>query len=157
MSETGMNALGGIANKTSNDILLLTIVVAIVAIIVAIPLYKLIIKSTATRRQQEINRECKLLDVIEGNSTVMAELKTLLTSTNTNCNSCKTEQLAHFQRLEDTHLNTTLLLNAIDHNIQTITSNFQSGKDNCVIVLTKLESLLSIVQNKDKGGKRVNV
>lgn len=115
MQDKGLEALANVATKSDNDIIVLVVVLSIVTVLLAVPFYKLIVKATASKRQQEISRESKLLDVIEGNSRVMAELKTLLSSTNANCQICKDEQI---RRLD---LVTNLQRNNHDYLIQIAT------------------------------------
>lgn len=117
MENQGVGVLNTIASSTKNDILLLMIIVAIVAIILAVPLYKAIAKVKAENRKQELDREALILDVVKGNSAVMSELKTLLKGNNENCAQCKIEQLACFQRLEDKQEHTTTVLNEIRQEI----------------------------------------
>ncbi len=110
------DVLTTVANRTTNDVLLLMIVVAVVAIIIAVPLYKVVSAASAARRTQELAREALILDVVKGNSSVMAELKSLLQESNDACDGCRATQLLQFKRLEDKHdANTTLLTEIKQH------------------------------------------
>jgi hypothetical protein len=111
------NVLGAVVGRTTNDVLLLMVVIAVVAILIAVPLYKVVAKASTERRAQEIAREALILDVVKGNSAVMAELKGLLKETNENCGACKTDQVAFFQRIEDKQDLSTSILNEIRHEV----------------------------------------
>jgi hypothetical protein len=111
------DVLTTVANRTTNDILLLMIVVAVVAILIAVPLYKVIAKASSERRIQELNREALILDVVKGNSAVMAELKSLLQESNDNCDNCRAAQLSLFKRLEDKQDAHTVLLTEIKQKV----------------------------------------
>ena len=95
-----MNALNQIAQKTSNDILLLAIVLATVVLTMTIPFYKALSKSAKERRQQELAHERLLLEVVRDNTKVNAGLKALLETSNRGCESCKRDQSDKFNRLE---------------------------------------------------------
>lgn len=96
----GVDGLTTIAQKTDNDILLLVIVLAIVLLILSIPLYKIMMRANEKKRQQEIDREEHIIQVIKENTQVNAGLKTLLETTNANCDLCRKEQL---ERLDKVH------------------------------------------------------
>jgi len=76
-----------VANKAESDFVLITIVVAVVVVVMLLAVVKPLIT--------------KLLDVIKGNSTALTELKSVLTSTNSNCKDCKKDQIRRFDRIED--------------------------------------------------------
>jgi hypothetical protein len=107
------NVLGAVVGRTTNDVLLLMVVIAVVAILIAVPLYKVVAKASTERRAQEIAREALILDVVKGNSAVMAELKSLLQESNDNCDNCRAAQLSLFKRLEDKQDIHTVLLTEI--------------------------------------------
>lgn len=100
MGQSVTSQLGSIAEKTDNDILLLIIVISLVVLFLAIPLYKAVSKSSKERRQQELAHEKLLLDVIKENTKVNAGLKTLLETSMGDCDNCKREQMTQFARLE---------------------------------------------------------
>ena len=100
MGQSVTTQLGDIASKTNNDILLLVIVMSLVALILAVPLFKAVSKSSKERRQLELAHEKLLLDVIKENTKVNAGLKTLLETSVKDCDNCKKEQMACFTKLE---------------------------------------------------------
>jgi len=103
MEDLRMNAtnqLTEIASRTGNDILLLFIVLSIVIITISIPLYKAVSRTNERRRQQEMERETLILDVIKDNTKVNAGLKTLLEVSTKGCDTCKKEQLERIHSLE---------------------------------------------------------
>jgi len=95
-----MEGLTTIASRTNNDILLLFIVLAIVLIIIAIPLFRIYSKSMAERRIQDNKREENILKVIKENTTVNSAIKTLLETSVRGCEGCKQEQVSHFRNIE---------------------------------------------------------
>ena len=109
--------------KAQSDLLLFMVLLCVVIVLVAKPLYKQLTDYLTLKEQQKITREGKLLDVIQGNSSIMAELKTLLTNTNENCRTCKIEQLSYFKRFEDKQDASALVLNDIENGIDTIAQN----------------------------------
>lgn len=111
--DQGMDVLGTVAAKTTNDVILSMIVVAVVLIVLAIPVIKLISKASMERRQQELNREALILDVIKENTSVQAGLKTLLEQNNKACDECKTEQYRRFDLISSTQTQHTELLTKI--------------------------------------------
>lgn len=124
------NLFNAIVQKAQSDLLLFMVLLTIVAIFVAKPLYKQITDYLSRKEQQKNEREGKLLEVIQGNSSVMAELKTLLTNTNENCRTCKVEQLAYFKRFEDKQDATALVLNDIEHHVDLIAEKLSKvGKE----------------------------
>ena len=112
-----------IVQKAQSDLLLFMVLLCVVIVLVAKPLYKQLTDYLTLKEQQKITREGKLLDVIQGNSSIMAELKTLLTNTNENCRTCKIEQLSYFKRFEDKQDASALVLNDIENDIDTIAQN----------------------------------
>lgn len=143
-----IDLLKDIVQKAQSDVILFTIVLALIMFFVVKPLYVHLTKYLENKEKGRLDREEKLLNVIQGNSTVMAELKTLLTSTNENCHNCKTEQIGYFKRFEEKQDTTALVLNDLEHNIDTIAQNLSEGKNNCIVVLTKLENILTTLQPK---------
>lgn len=139
-----------IVQKAQGDLLLFMVLLAVVIIVAIKLLYKPMSDYLTLKEQKKNEREGRLLEVIQGNSSVMSELKTLLTNTNENCRSCKSEQIAYFKRFEEKQDTNALVLNDIDHNIDTIAQNLTDGKNNCIVVLTKLDGLLEAIQNKDQ-------
>lgn len=95
-----MEALGNIAQNTSNDILLLFIVIAIVLVSISIPFFKLYTKAEAEKRKQELLREENILQVIRENTTVNASIKTLLENSVRGCAECRSEQMERFRSIE---------------------------------------------------------
>lgn len=98
--EPTTQALGEIAGKTDNDIILLAIV-----LIIGIPLIVLYIKAKSDEkhmRHKEVmerdaesrEREKTLMNVISGNTAAMVKLTTLLESNNQNCAECRADQAA---------------------------------------------------------------
>ena len=75
-------------NRTFN--IMFRVVLAFIAVVVVVMLLA-VVKPLIT----------KLLDVIKGNSTALTELKSVLTSTNSNCKDCKKDQIRRFDRIED--------------------------------------------------------
>lgn len=100
------NIFSALIRKSQTDLLLALILFGFVTLILLLfvvkPMYN------------------KLIDVIKGNSTVMAELKALLTNTNENCRTCKAEQITYFKKFEDRQEQTALVLNDIEHHIDNI-------------------------------------
>lgn len=144
------NVLSGVVGKSDGGAILLAVIIAVVLIVLIKVLYKPVTEHLEKKEQKKNEREAKLLEVIQGNSSVMAELKTLLTSTNDNCRTCKTEQIAYFKTFENKQDAASLVLNDIEHNIDTIAQNLTEGKNNCIVVLTKLDSLVTALQHKEK-------
>ena len=92
--------LGAIVDKAESDVVLLIVIVAILLIAVGKPLYKIFTENLTNRRKRDGAREDRLIGVIQGNSSVMAELKILLMQSENSCATCKEVQLAKFQHLE---------------------------------------------------------
>lgn len=138
-----MDVLNNVVGKSDGGAILLAVIIAVVMIIILKLVYKPFTEHLEKKEQRKNEREAKLLEVIQGNSSVMAELKTLLTNTNENCRSCKTEQIAYFKRFEEKQDTAALVLNDIEHNIDTIAEKLGEGKHNYAAVLTKLEILLN--------------
>lgn len=77
-----------IIEKTDSTLILFFILMMIACVIVFLPLYKLILKSKAEKNEADaiqtekaIKRETQLLDIIEKNTEVISELKTILNNT----------------------------------------------------------------------------
>lgn len=106
MKEKGTDVLSQVANKTNSEFVQIAIVFAVLAIVIAIPLYRLVIKARKEALQakkdtldQYIKREGLLIDVIKENSTAISELTTMIKNTNDKCNACKTEQTSIMQEV----------------------------------------------------------
>lgn len=96
-------------NKTDSGIILIFIIIAIVVITLAVPIYKLRIKS-----------KDNLLKVLEQNTLsfkentkVLAQLEILLEQTNTSCEKCKNDQMLRITTLESKQDHTINLLTEI--------------------------------------------
>ena len=94
-----MEGLQEIAKNTNNDAIILVIVLIIGIAVVAIPLYKVLINAQEKKRQQYMEREQILVDVVKENSEIMAGLKVVLESTYSNCSACKAEQVDLFHQI----------------------------------------------------------
>jgi len=100
----GIKELGKIASSTNNDAIIMYVAIAIsvvVILIVCISLYTINSKRSKERLAQYIQREDRILQVIEKNadsSTKVAEaiisLKTTLDANNRHCDVCKSEQMS---------------------------------------------------------------
>lgn len=92
-----MSLLSDVVGKTDGGAILLVVILAAILLVLAKPMYKLYISYLERKERSRLASEANLLEVIKGNSTILSELKTLLTSTNENCRSCKQEQIALFR------------------------------------------------------------
>lgn len=104
------DSINGITGKAQTELFLFLILGAILLIVILKPALAYL----KNRKEQEMKREEKILNVISGNSSVMAELKTLLKESNDACHDCKAEQLQILHRVEEKHNNNTLVLNQMD-------------------------------------------
>jgi len=102
-----MTNLTDIAKNTQNDVIIWTIVLIMGFVIAAIPFFKLFIKWRSTvaaieeqKRKQDFSDQQLLMGVIQKNSEVIAELKTVLMNTNSKCDICKNEQLTKFTSID---------------------------------------------------------
>lgn len=95
----GGDVLKQVAQNTDNDILLLVIVMSVVLLIIAVPFYKAISKSAKEKRQQELDRDKLILNVIKDNTKINAGLKALLENNNANCRACRAEQMRKFDAI----------------------------------------------------------
>lgn len=105
-TKAGVEALGEIAKNTTNDAVLLAIVVAIVLVVILVPLYMIYTKRDGERLTQYIQREGQILQVIKDNSEayrqtsgVMTKLATLLENNDKHCDDCRSEQLARYDNI----------------------------------------------------------
>lgn len=103
-----MNELSNIASKTNNDVILWTIVIIIGLVLVGIPIvklfttwYKMITTAREAQNKQEFDREHLLIEVIQKNSEVISELKSVLHNTNSKCDTCKVEQLDRIKGINE--------------------------------------------------------
>lgn len=110
----GDDVLKQVVEKTDNDILLLVIVISVVSLVIAIPLYKAVSKAAQERRQQEMEREQMILNVIKENTQINASLKTLLETSNSTCTNCREEQLHRFDNISSELKQVTILLTKIN-------------------------------------------
>ena len=128
MDEVGI--VGAIIEKATSDVTLVVALIVVGTIIAGKPLYKLFSENLASKRKRESEREKNLLVVIQGNSTIMAELKTLLNNSARNCDACRVAQLAKFKHLEDMLLRGQLTLNDIKNTIQDATGRIKEIQQN---------------------------
>lgn len=110
------NLFSALIGKAQSELFLFLILIAVVLAFVGKPMYKTVAEYRQKRKQQELDREGKLLDVISGNSSIMTELKVLLTSTNENCRTCRAEQMAYFKSFDNKQDSMSLKINDIEHN-----------------------------------------
>jgi hypothetical protein len=96
-----MDVLGQVAAKSDSAILLFFIIIAVVALILALPLYKAAVKAAETKRKQEFETTDKILDVIKQNSTVITGLTVVLENNKQSCVECQKVQMLHFIKIED--------------------------------------------------------
>ncbi|MDR1754197.1 MAG: hypothetical protein LBR74_04735 [Eubacterium sp.] len=109
-SNTGQ-VLNTVAENSGSDLLSFFVVLAVVGILIAIPIYTIILKDRKQknqyelkRQEQEISREKYLIEIISANTSVLNELKVLL---NTDLRETTAELKAMSMKLGD--INTTLI------------------------------------------------
>lgn len=107
-------AITDIINKAQSELFMFLILLVLLLIVMMKP----ILTYFRERKVQELAREQNILTVVQSNSTIMAELKTLLKDSNDNCKECKADQLQAFQRLED---NQNASLTVLSHVSQDMT------------------------------------
>lgn len=95
----GVKALETVSNRTNNDMVLALVVIAVVVIIIAIPIINIITKGKEKRLQQYVDREALLIQVVEKNTQVNSELKTLLETNNNNCAQCRIDHQDSLDKL----------------------------------------------------------
>jgi uncharacterized protein HemX len=102
--QTTTDVLNQITQKTNSDLIYFFVILAVIILAIAIPLYTLTIKENKAKRQQlleqaklQARREEQYIKVIEHNTDVNSQLKTMLEINNTNCIECKYE---HQEKLE---------------------------------------------------------
>jgi len=118
MQETGAQSINELINKTNSEIILFFIIIAILFLILAIPLSRILMDNKRKGKEQDIKAQKLLIDVIKGNSDVMSQLKTVLESTNSNCAKCKAEQLMCFKRIEDKQNANMIILTKIENRLE---------------------------------------
>lgn len=111
----GTNILSKIVGSTTSELVMVAVIFAVVIILVGLPIYRMMTKSEEYRRQQYIDRETKLVEtleksadkretqlirVIERNSEVMTELKTLFTMSNDKYDLSRREQQEQYKELK---------------------------------------------------------
>jgi len=105
-----------VENSSANSTVLVFVIVAVVLILLAYPMYKLVVNSQTTKRKQYLERDGLIIDVIKDNAIAITKLCTVLEGSNKSCGDCKKEQLAHFERL---HTNGSDVLSGVNE-IKTI-------------------------------------
>ena len=131
-TEHALDTLGQIAKDNSNnDTIILAIVLIIGLLLVAIPLYVLYSKRDKTKLAQLIQREDRILQVIEGNARsntsiaesnikvaeAIANLKTTLDNNDRDCDNCKMEQMNTLGVVMNKQDTTNLILTRLEANI----------------------------------------
>ena len=117
-TSSDLSLLEIIINKAQSDVVLLTVILAIVIIVAGKPLYKMFLENIANRQKRVDEREKRIIKVIQDNSTVITELKTILIQAEQVCKSCKVEQMARFKHLEDMAQSNQLVLNDLSRSIE---------------------------------------
>jgi predicted Holliday junction resolvase-like endonuclease len=107
------DAINNVIGKAQTELFLFLVLLTILLVVTIRPILAYLNK----RKLQETERENSILKVIQGNSSVMSELKTLLKETNENCKDCKSEQLLAFKRIEDRQESVALSINDIKHEV----------------------------------------
>lgn len=104
MDQQTTDVLSQITQKTNSDLIYFFVILAVIILVIGIPLYTLTIKENKAKRQQvleaatlQAKREEQYIRVIEHNTEVNSQLKTMLEISNTNCIECKYE---HQEKLE---------------------------------------------------------
>jgi septation ring formation regulator EzrA len=114
-----------IIDKATSDITLIVALLVIGAIFAAKPLFK-IYTDYSDKRDDKLNeREENLLNVIKGNSEIMSELKTLLTTSNDHCKQCKVDQIKLYEKILDKADNTSLTIHDIEVALKSIDEKFK--------------------------------
>lgn len=115
MDKATTDVLSQVTQKTNSDLIYFFVILAVIILAIAIPLYTLTLKENKAKRQQALQesslrakqaleeaelkakREDQYIRVIEHNTEVNSQLKTMLEISNTNCIECKYE---HQEKLE---------------------------------------------------------
>lgn len=135
-----VDTLGQIATRSNNDAIVMAAIIAIVVVALLLPLYFLYTKRDKEKLSQYIQREDRILKVIENNgesnirvaeaNTKVAEaitsLKVTMDMTSKHCDTCKGEQM---QVLHD----------------------ISSKQDDSIIMLTKLMSIYDRRNNNENS------
>jgi hypothetical protein len=129
-----VNQLGDIAKSTNNDAIILAIVIILGLVAVAIPLYILYTKRDKAKLQQYIQREDRILQVVENNAksnitiaesnTKVAEaiagLRTAFDGNTRNCDLCKAEQMSVMSTIMNKQDTANLLLTKIETRVMAV-------------------------------------
>lgn len=118
MTGTGVESLTKIAEKSNNDIIVLVVVLSILAIVLAIPLFKTISSYWLQKGQQDNKNQDRLIDVVERNSKVMSELTTLLKKQNQDCSVCRQEQTQKLSSINELFDNINVSIAKIETKIK---------------------------------------
>lgn len=143
--QDAIDTLGRIGLHTGNDAIVVIVVLAIVFLAVFIPWYIAYTKNDKDRRQQYIDREDRILQVIEHSgdanmkiaesNTKVAEaiagLKITMDMTSKNCDVCKVEQL---EMLRD----------------------IQYKQDDLVVMMTKMTILQEEGRNRNENSGKIS-
>lgn len=102
------SVLSQVAQKTDSVFVLLAIIIAIVILMVAIPILKIMAKrdiETAKKELEKLDkytqREGQIIHVVQQNTEAFTKLVTILEVNNKNCDVCKAEQTGLWVKAND--------------------------------------------------------
>lgn len=89
--------LAKVADNTHSDLISFFIILAVVILVIGLPLYVTNRKDKKDARRQHNESQQQLITVIQENTAVNSQLKTLLETNNTNCAQCRID---HQEKLD---------------------------------------------------------
>lgn len=110
--------VNALVDKAQSELFLFLILSMVLLFLIVRPLYLASLKAREISNNLQITREGKILDVVQGNSSVMMELKTLIQSSNDNCRVCRSDHISHFARMEEKQDSAAIVLGEIKNNTQ---------------------------------------
>jgi hypothetical protein len=102
------DVLTRVAQKSDSMFVLLAIIIAMVAIVIAIPILKIMAKRDIEKAKKDLEkldkytqREGQIIHVVQQNTEAFTKLVTMLEVNNRNCDNCKTEQTGLWIKAND--------------------------------------------------------
>ena len=108
-----------IINKSDSSIIILAVICAVVLIALAIPLYKLKIKSNSIS-----------ITTIQNNTEALTALKTAVEIHVENCKDCKTEQLSRYDKILNKQESQSDIMTKIETKLDLTTATNLQGQIN---------------------------
>ena len=103
-NQVATDVLKEVTSRTNSELILFFVIVAVVLIILMVPIYRYTINNAREKRkfqndqnEMQAKRDAEYIKVIQHNSDVNSQLKTMLELNNLNCIQCKAE---HQEKLD---------------------------------------------------------